>query len=110
MTIYVGNLSHQAGEQELYELFAEFGAISSAKVVRDSFSGQSRGFAFVEIAEQAEAEAAIAALHETEFMQRTIIVNEAKPRTNTRPGGGGRGGFNNRGGGGGGRGGYNNRY
>lgn len=115
MTIYVGNLSYQAGEQELNQLFSEFGEVTSVKIVKDPESGRSRGFAFVEMADEESADRAIEDLHETDFLQRTIIVNKARPKSNDRPSGGGGGGYN-RGGGGdrggdrGDRGGYNKRY
>ena len=104
MTIYVGNLSYQAGEQELTQLFSEFGAVNSVKLITDKFTGRSKGFAFVEMAEESAASQAIEALDKKEFMTRTLTVNEAKPREEgDRPArGGGGGGFNRGGGGGGG--------
>lgn len=117
MTIYVGNISHKATEQDLAELFSSYGDVKSAKIMIDKFTGKSRGFGFVEMDDEA-ARTAIGALHEHEFMTRPLTVNEARPRTegvsSDRPrrsfdrnsGGGGR----NFGGGGGGnrdRGGYN---
>ena len=118
MTIYVGNLSHKASEDDLSNLFSQFGAVKSAKIIMDKFTGRSRGFAFVEMEEDSASEAAISALHEQEFMTRPLTVNEAKPReegdrpqfNRNRGGGGGGGGGYNRGGGGGnngGGGGYN---
>jgi RNA recognition motif-containing protein len=103
MTIYVGNLSHKASEQELTELFAQYGEVKSAKIIQDNYTGQSRGFAFVEM-DDAAAQEAMSALNETEFMTRTIIVNEAKPKTSG--GGGGRSGGGGYGGGGRSGGGY----
>lgn len=100
MNIYVGNLSHQATEDELRELFAQFGEVTSAKIIKDNFSGQSRGFAFVEMAEKSAAIEAINALHESQFKNRALTVNEAKPKTNSFGGGGNRGGGERRGGGG----------
>ncbi len=104
MTIYVGNLSYQAGEQELTQLFSEFGVVNSVKLISDKFTGRSKGFAFVEMAEESAASQAIEALDKKEFMTRTLTVNEAKPREEgDRPArGGGGGGFNRGGGGGGG--------
>ena len=102
MTIYVGNLSYQAGEQELTQLFSEFGVVNSVKLISDKFTGRSKGFAFVEMAEESAASQAIEALDKKEFMTRTLTVNEAKPREEgDRPARGG-GGFNRGGGGGGG--------
>lgn len=102
MTIYIGNLSHQATEDDLVTLFSQHGEVSSAKIITDKFTGRPKGFAFVEMANEDEAKAAIAAFNETEFMTRKMVVNEARPKTE---GGGGnrpRGGGFNRGGGGGG--------
>jgi RNA recognition motif-containing protein len=106
MTIYVGNLSYQAGEQELTQLFSEYGEVTSVKIVKDMATGRPRGFAFVEMSDEDSADRAIEDLHETEFLQRTLIVNKARPKSNDRPSGGGGGGFNRGGGGGG----YNKRY
>ena len=80
MNIYVGNLPYQAGDQELQELFAQYGAVTSARVIVDKFSGQSKGFGFVEMADNAEAVKAINATHEQEFMGRKLRVNESQPR------------------------------
>lgn len=97
MNIYVGNLSQQATEQELEELFKEFGAVSSVKIIRDMFSGESKGFAFVEMNDKAAGTKAIEANNTKEVKGKKIVVNEARPKTDTRRGGGG-----NRGGGSGG--------
>jgi RNA recognition motif-containing protein len=118
MTIYVGNLSYQAGEQELTQLFSEFGEVKSVKLISDKFTGRSKGFAFVEMAEESAASQAIEALDKKEFMTRTLTVNEAKPRTEgdrpARSGGFNRGGGGDRRGGGnrdrGDRGGYGGGY
>lgn len=91
MTIYVGNISHKATEQDLAELFSTYGEVSSAKIMIDKFTGKSRGFGFVEM-EDSAAQAAIDGLHEQEFMTRPLTVNEARPRTE----GGAGGGQNNR--------------
>jgi cold-inducible RNA-binding protein len=99
MNIYVGNLAFEATDEELRQLFATYGDVQSATVVKDRFSGESRGFGFVEMPARKDAEAAIAGLNGTDFHGRSIMVNEAKPKTPKRSGGGG--GF----GGGGGRGG-----
>jgi RNA recognition motif-containing protein len=101
--IYVGGLPYSTAEQELADLFGQHGAVTSAKIITDKYTGQSRGFGFVEMASDAEAKAAIDALNGTELGGRTLTVNEAKPqapRTGGFGGGGNRGG-GNRGGGGG---------
>jgi RNA recognition motif-containing protein len=104
MNIYVGNLSFQVTEGDLQEAFAAFGAVQSASIIKDKFSGQSRGFGFVEMPNQEEAEKAIAGLNGKDLKGRSITVNEARPRTDRPRAGGGRGGFGgNRGGFGGGR-------
>ncbi len=100
MKLYVGNLSFQTSNEELQELFASVGTVESANVVEDRDTGRSRGFGFVEMASQAEGEAAIEQLNGKEVNGRELKVNEARPRENR--GGGGGGGY---GGGGGGRGG-----
>ncbi len=104
MNIYVGNLSFDETDESLETAFANHGQVASARVVTDRYSGRSRGFGFVEMPDQTEAEAAIAALNGTEMTGRTLTVNESKPREG---GGGGNrgGGGGNRGGGGGGYGG-----
>jgi RNA recognition motif-containing protein len=106
MKLYVGNLSFKATEQELHELFSQYGQVSSAQLVMDRETGRPRGFGFVEFPNDEEAQAAIAALNGQNFGGRDLTVNEAKPRE----GGGGRGGFGGGrggfGGGGGGRGGF----
>jgi RNA recognition motif-containing protein len=103
MNIYVGNLSREAGEGDLREAFQAFGDVTSAAVIKDKFSGESRGFGFVEMPNKAEAEKAISGLNGKSIRGRSVTVNEAKPRTDRpRTGGGGFGG----GGFGGGRGRY----
>ena len=97
--IYVGGLPYSATEAEMEALFAEHGTVQSARVITDKFTGQSRGFGFVEMSTSEEAEAAISALNSTEMGGRTLTVNEAKPMA-PRTGGGGFGGGGNRGGGG----------
>jgi len=84
MKIYVGNLSPETNEEYLKQSFGAFGDVVSASVVMDHYSGKSRGFAFVEMASQANAEAAIAGLNGKELNNRTIIVNEARPRKDDR--------------------------
>jgi RNA recognition motif-containing protein len=101
MKLYVGNLSFQTSNDDLHELFATVGTVESANVVEDRDTGRSRGFGFVEMASQAEGEAAIEQLNGKEHNGRELKVNEARPRENR--GGGGGGGYG--GGGGGGRGG-----
>ena len=100
--IYVGGLPYGATEQQLSDLFAQHGAVASARVITDKFTGQSRGFGFVEMSSDEEAQKAIAALNGTQMDGRTLTVNEARPQEpRSGGGGGGRGGFG--GGGGGGR-------
>ena len=109
MKIYVGNLSFGTSNQDLNDLFGAIGAVESANVIEDRETGRSRGFGFVEMAEQADGERAISELNGKEVDGRQLKVNEAKPQGD-RPsggGGGGRGGYGgggggNRGGGGGG--------
>jgi RNA recognition motif-containing protein len=91
MNIYVGNLPFEVTDDELRQLFATYGDVQSASVVKDRFSGESRGFAFVEMPARKDAEAAIAALNGTDLHGRNIMVNEAKPKTPKRGGGGGGG-------------------
>ena len=104
--IYVGGLPYAATEQQLSDLFAQHGAVASARVITDKFTGQSRGFGFVEMSSDEEAQKAISALNGTQMDGRTLTVNEARPQEPRTGGGGGRGGFGggggNRGGGGGG--------
>jgi RNA recognition motif-containing protein len=80
MKLYVGNLSYQATEQDLKDLFSSYGEINSVNIVKDKFTGRAKGFAFVEMADSSSANSAIQSLNETEFKQRKLIVNEAKPR------------------------------
>ena len=111
MNIYVGNLSYEVTDEDLREAFAAFGQVSSARVIRDRDSGRSRGFGFVEMPTQAEAQAAIQGLNGKDLKGRDLNINEARPRPERR-GGEGRGG-EGRGGegrGGEGRGGGRRRY
>ena len=78
--IYVGGLPYSTTEAQLNELFASHGTVESARVITDKFTGQSRGFGFVEMATSEEAQAAISALNGTQFGGRTLTVNEAKPQ------------------------------
>jgi cold-inducible RNA-binding protein len=109
VNIYVGNLSYDATERDLESTFAPYGAVTSARIATDRDTGRARGFGFVDMPNQAEAEAAIAALNGSQMQGRTLTVNEARPRED-RPRGGGGGGYGGSGGGygggGGGRGGY----
>jgi RNA recognition motif-containing protein len=91
MNIYVGNLSFSVSEADLKEAFAAFGAVQTASIIKDKFSGESRGFGFVEMPNKDEAEKAIAALNGKDLKGRALKVNEAKPRTD-RPRSGGFGG------------------
>ena len=99
MRIYVGNLSYEATEQELNDVFAEYGEVSSVSIVSDKFTGRSRGFAFVEMPDKAEGEAAIEAMNGKAFQNRNLVVNEARPREDRGGGGGGFGGGGGYGGG-----------
>ncbi len=106
MNIFVGNLSRNVTDSELREAFVAHGEVASAQVIKEKFTGESRGFGFVEMPNKEEADKAIAALNGKDLKGRTMTVNEARPRTDrprTGGGGGGRGGF---GGGGAGRGRY----
>lgn len=95
--LYVGGLAYSVNDQELEQLFAAHGTVTSATVIKDRDSGQSKGFGFVEMSTDEEAQAAIKALNDTEVGGRKIIVNEARPQEDRpRGGGGGGGGFNSR--------------
>jgi RNA recognition motif-containing protein len=100
MDIYVGNLSYETTEDELKTTFEQFGQVASVRIVKDKFSGDSKGYGFVEMASKEEAQAAIAGLDGKELNSRTLKINEARPREQ-----GGRGGSRDRRGGGGGGGG-----
>ena len=101
--IYVGGLPYQTDEGQLAQIFAEYGEVSSSKIINDRDTGRSKGFGFVEMPNDAEAKKAIAELHQAELEGRSITVNEARPQEQ-RSGGGG-GGYRGGGGGGGYRGG-----
>lgn len=94
INIYVGNLSFDTREDELRDLFAAYGAVESAKIISDQFTGKSRGFGFVEMTERDDGTRAIQELDSTELGGRTLKVNEARPRRSG--GGGGGGGRDNR--------------
>ena len=106
MNIYVGNLAWSMTNEDLAALFEQFGTVTSAKILTDKFSGRSKGFAFVEMDNAEEAQAAISQLNDTDVQGRKIVVNEAQPKKDDGGfkkrsfGGGGGGGY--RGGGGGG--------
>lgn len=92
MNIYVGNLSYDVTEADLQASFEAFGALASVNIIKDQYSGQSKGFGFVEMPSDSEARAAIAGLHGKDLMGRTLNVNEARPReggsrSERRPGG-----------------------
>jgi len=89
MNLYAGNLSRDLSESELREAFEAFGSVTSCSIIKDKFSGDSRGFGFVEMSNKAEAVKAISALNGKELKGRTLTVNEARPRTENRGGGGG---------------------
>ncbi len=101
MNVYVGNLPPEVTEDELRQLFAPFGQVASASIIKDRYSGQSRGFAFVEMPSKSESEAAIAGLKGKTLRDRTVNVSEARPRADTRGGRSYGGGGGNRYGGGG---------
>ncbi len=118
MNIYVGNLSNQTTEDDLRQAFEVFGQVESVNIIKDRFSGESRGFGFVEIPSKQEAQKAIEEMNGKDLMGRAVNVNEARPKTDRGGGrggggrggggrgGGGRGGGGRGGGGGGGGGGY----
>jgi cold-inducible RNA-binding protein len=92
MNIYVGNLSYNVTEEDLKAGFEAFGQVTSASIIKDKFSGQSKGFGFVEMPSKEEAQAAITGMNGKEMKGRTLNVNEARPRSDDRRGGGGGGG------------------
>jgi RNA recognition motif-containing protein len=101
MNIYVGNLPHEATEDEVRQAFAAFGQVTEVRLIVDKFSGESKGFGFVEMPSKDEAQKAIEQMNAKEFMGRVLSVNEARPKTD-HGGGGRREGGGRRGGGGGG--------
>ena len=114
MNIYVGNLSWQMTDDDLSNLFTQYGAVTSAKILKEKNTGRSKGFGFVEMEDEEAAKAAIAALNESEVQGRKLIVNESQPRPEgeggyKKSGGGGYGGGGGRSGGGGGYGGGGGR-
>ncbi|MBI4330584.1 MAG: RNA-binding protein, partial [Chloroflexi bacterium] len=103
MNIYVGNLAREATEEDLRHSFEGFGQVATVTIIKDKYSGEPRGFGFVEMPTAAEAQAAIKGLNGKELKGRTLTVNEARPRAEGGrggPGGGGGGGGGYRGGGG----------
>jgi RNA recognition motif-containing protein len=93
MNIYVGNLSFDVAEENLRQVFEPFGQVSSITIIKDKYSGQSRGFGFVEMPNRTEAQAAIENLNGKEVLGRQLNINEARPRNDRgKSGGGGRGG------------------
>ena len=95
MNLYVGNLSREVTEDELRKAFEAFGQVTTASIIKDRYSGESRGFGFIEMATKTEAQAAITGLNGTSLKERTLSVSEARPRTEGGRGGGssyGRGG------------------
>ena len=87
MKIFVGNLAHEVTEDELEQEFAAFGEVTSVSVVTDKYTGRPRGFGFVEMAKVSEGQAAIASLNGKMLKERTLTVNEARPRSDNRGGG-----------------------
>jgi RNA recognition motif-containing protein len=81
MNIYVGNLSYNATEADVNETFSRFGTVTQVNLIKDKFSGQSKGFGFVEMANNSEADAAIKGLNGTDLKGRNITVNQAKPKS-----------------------------
>ena len=93
MNIYVGNLSFEVTEEDLKRAFEDFGQVVSVSIIKDRYSGEPRGFGFVEMPAKAEAQSAINGLSGKELKGRTLTVSEARPRSEARRGGGGRGGW-----------------
>ncbi|MEM7401289.1 MAG: RNA-binding protein [Pseudomonadota bacterium] len=87
MNIYIGNLPYSISEDELRDLFAAHGEVSSANIIMDRDSGRSKGFGFVEMPDKAQGEAAVNALNQTDVQGRSVRVNEARPRNDNRGGG-----------------------
>jgi cold-inducible RNA-binding protein len=110
--IFVGNLNFQTTQEELFAAFSQYGAVERVNIITDRDTGQSRGFAFVEMSDRREAETAISQLNGQEMNGRALNVNEARPKAAGGGGGGGRGAGGGRGGfgGGGGRGGGGQRW
>ncbi|NVL91573.1 MAG: RNA-binding protein [Desulfobacterales bacterium] len=92
MNIYVGNLSYEVTEEDLQQAFEAFGQVESVRIIKDKYSGQSKGFGFVEMPAKAEAQSAVNDLNGKELKGRTLNVNEARPRSEGHRGGGRQGG------------------
>ena len=103
MNIYVGNLSYEVTEEDLQKAFEGFGQTESVKIIKDNYTGRSKGFGFVEMSDNSEAQSAIEGLNEKELKGRALKVNTARPRTENRRGSGGFGGGSRSGRKGGGR-------
>jgi len=89
MNIYVGNLSREATDEDLRQAFAAFGEVATVNIIKDKFSGEARGFAFVDMPSKEQSQAAITGMNGKELKGRVLSVNEARPRTDDRRGGGG---------------------
>ena len=100
MNIFAGNLPRNLTEEELHAAFSAYGQVSKVTILTDKFSGEPRGFGFVEMPAKAEAQAAINGMNQKELKGRALNVNEARPKTERTGGGGGRGGWSKRDGGG----------
>ncbi|MEP6662442.1 MAG: RNA-binding protein [Verrucomicrobiota bacterium] len=100
--LFVGNLTFNATENDLQDHFSQAGVVVSVNIMQDRMTGRSRGFAFIEMGSQEDADKAISMFHEKDFQGRALTVNEARPREDRPPGGGGGGGGYRGGGGGGG--------
>jgi RNA recognition motif-containing protein len=92
MNIYVGNLSYEVTEEDLRQAFGAFGQVESINIIKDKYSGESKGFGFVEMPDKAEAQSAIEGLNDKELKGRALKVSEARPRSEGSRGGGSRGG------------------
>ena len=101
MNIYVGNLSYEVTEEDLKEAFGAFGGVDTVKIIKDNYTGRSKGFGFVEMSAKSEAQSAIEGLNGKDLKGRNLNVNEARPRAEGRRGGSRPGGPPRRGGGGG---------
>ena len=92
MNLYIGNLANEVTDENLHDAFSEYGKVESAKVIKDKFSNLSRGFGFVEMPKNSEADAAIKGLNGEELKGKALQISEARPKTEKRHGGGGYGG------------------
>jgi RNA recognition motif-containing protein len=96
MNIFVAKLNFDTQESDLQNAFAEYGDVDSVKIIMDKFTGRSKGFGFVEMPNDEDAQKAIGGLNDVDFDGRTIVVKKAEPRENSNRGGGGGGGYNSR--------------